>query len=144
MVITDQKCQNQDCFLGWSPKKLFYIYHYWQGTEPKEDMEKGRPQAGCQTNNLFWIKSLSTLRIKNFVIHYPTVSPLSTPSAQLPCQFGLCFTLFPFSVWQEIVFQARQTWEQQSNTLSQTRLLCHKYTSRQKLLINIWINPFAC
>ena len=55
-----------------------------------------------------------------------------TSYTQLPCQICLRFTLFPFSVWQEIVFQATLTCEQQTNTLSQTKLLYHNNTNRQK------------
>ena len=38
---------------------------------------------------------------------------------QLPCQICLCFTLFLFSIWQEIVLHARQTCEQQTQFLKQ-------------------------
>ena len=39
------------------------------------------------------------------------------------CKNWMCFTLFPLSVWQEIVFHARQTCKQQTNTLTETKLL---------------------
>ena len=43
------------------------------------------------------------------------------------------FTLFPLSVWQEIVFHARQTCKQQTNSLSETKLLWLNNTYQQKL-----------
>ena len=51
---------------------------------------------------------------------------------QFPYQICLCFILFPFSVWQEIVVLARQTCKQQATTLSQTNLPCYNNTYPQK------------
>ena len=39
------------------------------------------------------------------------------PPHRYPAKFG-CFTLFPLSVWKEIVFHARQPCEQQTDTFS--------------------------
>ena len=44
------------------------------------------------------------------------------------CKNWTCFSLFPSSVWLEIVFYARQTCEQQTKTLYQTKLLCYNNT----------------
>ena len=48
------------------------------------------------------------------------------------CQIYLCFMPFLFAVWQEIVFHARLTCEQQTNTFSQIKGLWHNNTNRQK------------
>ena len=60
----------------------------------------------------------------------PAVHILRT---RIPCENWTCFTLFPLSVWQEIVFHARQTCKQQRNTLSQEKLLCHNNTNWKKV-----------
>ena len=44
------------------------------------------------------------------------------PSHRCTCEYWTCFTVFPLSVWQEIVFHARQTCRQQTNTLTETKL----------------------
>ena len=62
-----------------------------------------------------------------FVAHHP-------PQSQ-PCWIWACFTLFPLSVWQEIVFHERQTCEQQIDSLSKTKLLWQNNTYRQKLYV---------
>ena len=69
----------------------------------------------------------------------------STPSIQVACINWLCFTPFPLSVWQEIVFHARQTCKQQTNTLKQN--FSETTTPMDKscmLLFNLWIKSVVC
>ena len=44
------------------------------------------------------------------------------------------------------VYPGKLTWEQQADTLSQTKLLYHNNINQQKvvMLINLWINPVVC
>ena len=68
------------------------------------------------------------------------------PPHRYPAKFGRVLLYSPFLLGKNFFFFcARQTCEQQTNTLSQTKLLCHNNTNRQRcVLINFWINPAFC
>ena len=61
------------------------------------------------------------------------------------CQIYLCFMPFLFAVWQEIVFHARLTCEQQTHFLKQNfSETITPIDSSCMLLLNLSINPVVC
>ena len=72
--------------------------------------------------------------------------PTAPSSTQVPCWIRPCFTLSPFSVWQEIVSHAGQTCKQQ-RTHFQKQNLSETITPIDKscmLLFNLWTDPVVC
>ena len=104
---------------------------------PNIIMNKTLPSAD-QKENRGWSFTVSGFLIQSLRInpykHKKKYLVLLLPSStQLPCSIFQCFHLLYFSVWQKLFCMPDKLVKKQSNTLSQTKLLCHNNTNQQKV-----------
>ena len=77
----------------------------------------------------FLVSGISVVLTISFAIK----TRIPHPQHRRPAKFADMFYVFLFPVWQEIVFHEILTRVQQTNALSQTKLLCHNNTNQQKV-----------
>ena len=84
-------------------------------------------EIACISIKFIYISTITHVTFRSFshtnasieMKHYVTLHP----PHRHPAKFGYALLYFPLYVWQEIVFQAKQTCKQQTNTLTETKLL---------------------
>ena len=74
------------------------MYSFWQTCSAGTPFVTSRkwPSVDCHQKIIFTLEWLPIM-----------IFAFMASSTMLPCQICLCFTLFPFSFWQEIVFHAK-------------------------------------
>ena len=123
--------------LIWSLVSLFdqlpevYVMMRWQGWESGT-----YPLNLCCMWLAGWWVSADESQYWKFLVSYGKwmteyLTCFKASSTQEPCQNRVGFMLFLFDVWQENVFNETMTWGQQTDTLTETKLLWRNNTNQQ-------------